>query len=415
MGVTGSGKSRLLQAMFLQLLRQRVGVSLIDPHHDLAEGILTTLVETGFFDRSAAFERLIYFDFARPEPIPFNPLRSVGRSQDVAYALVEAVKRAWPSIAGGTAPLLENVLLASTAALVEAGEPITSLQPLLTDEEERRRILHRVRDPGTAAFFRERFAAWGQRGPFLAESTLRRLFLLTFAPELRGPLGHVENVVEFGRFMQEGRGVIYDLGRVRNPEARRLLGCLVAVGYELAATNRAATTAGRRRQHHLILDEFGEFVAQSGRAMDQMLATSRKFGLSLTLAHQTWSQTSQQLRGSLQNCGVRVLFRLGHGDAQLMSSQVAAAGGDGLADRVWSERLQRLQQRRAFVIRGGRALTELETVWMPNAEAEHRLVSRVARRYVELYHAAEAVSRPVPDGPERTSEPVGERFRRFWT
>lgn len=39
-GITGQGKSRLLQAMFVQLLHQGVGVSMIDPHRDLARDTL---------------------------------------------------------------------------------------------------------------------------------------------------------------------------------------------------------------------------------------------------------------------------------------------------------------------------------------------------------------------------------------
>ena len=422
MGITGVGKSRLLQAMFLQLLEQRVGVSLIDPHRDLARGILASLVESEFFGRAVAWERLIYLDFARPEPIPFNVLRTQPnlRSHDVAYAFVEAVKRAWPSIAGGSAPLLENILLAGTAALVEAGEPITRLQALLTDEEERNSILRRVRDPGTMDFFRDRFERWGGRSAFLAESTLRRLFLLTFAPELRGPLGHVENVINVSGFMDAGTAVIYDLGAIRNPEARRLLGCLITVGYELAALGRAQDPSGRRRPHHLLVDEFGEFVAQSGEALERMLVATRKYGLSVTLAHQTWSQASQRLRGALQNCGVKVFFRLGHADAELMAPEVSAASR-GTVRQAWAERLQRLPARQAVVLGAEREVTEMTSVWTPSSGVPSRQVERVADEYARRYHREHNGERRSgrdhvdPHNSQAEEGETGSHFRGLWS
>ena len=126
-GITGQGKSRLLQAMFVQLLHQGVGVSLIDPHRDLARDTLRYLIQQGFFDRPEAYERLIYIDFSLDRYVPFNVLKQRGEPHDVAYFFLEAIKRAWPSIGHGSAPNLENILLAGTEVLIEAGHPITRM------------------------------------------------------------------------------------------------------------------------------------------------------------------------------------------------------------------------------------------------------------------------------------------------
>jgi hypothetical protein len=58
-------------------MNQSVGVSVIDPHRDLARDILAYPVESGFFERDDAFERLIYVDFAVPRYVPFNILKAV--------------------------------------------------------------------------------------------------------------------------------------------------------------------------------------------------------------------------------------------------------------------------------------------------------------------------------------------------
>ena len=46
-GRSGSGKSKLLQSVFLQHLQQRKGVGLLEPHHDLSFDCLTSLVGAG--------------------------------------------------------------------------------------------------------------------------------------------------------------------------------------------------------------------------------------------------------------------------------------------------------------------------------------------------------------------------------
>jgi len=409
MGITGMGKSRLLQSFFLQLLERRIGVSLIDPHRDLARDILSTLVATGYFERDAAYSRLVYLDFSQKDPIPFNVLRAPGSSHDVAYAFVEAVKRAWPGIADGSAPLLENILLAGTLALVEAGQPITRLSALLADGDERAWILARVKDPATVEFFNQRFARWGPRATQMAESTLRRLFLLTFAPELRGPLGHVENVVNIGQFMDAGVSVIFDLGGVRNPEVRRLLGCLITVAYELAALNRASASARSRRQHHLLIDEFADFVAQSGEALERMLATSRKYGLAVCLVNQTWEQASRRLQGAMQNCQVKVFFRLGQDDAESMAAQVAP-GATGAERQLWAAQLRQLPRRHALCLRPAWPAVEMEGLDVPDYPVAADELVRVDREYLRRNHRRLMESAPPGHDPEPArQEPEASR------
>jgi hypothetical protein len=59
-GASGSGKSKLLQSVFLQHLAKGNGVGLIDPHADLALDILKSLVASGYFRKAEAFDQLIF-------------------------------------------------------------------------------------------------------------------------------------------------------------------------------------------------------------------------------------------------------------------------------------------------------------------------------------------------------------------
>lgn len=410
-GVTGQGKSRLLQAMFVQLLSQNVGVSMLDPHKDLARDTIAYLAQRGFFDRPEAYRRLIYIDFSLPRYVPFNVLVARGSAHDTAYSFLEAVKRAWPSIGDGTAPQLKNVLLAAALVLVEAGLPVTRMHDLLTDKPFRDQLLEQISDDQARRFFKERYDHWGREAPLMIESTLRRVFLLTFAPVLRHTLGQSENWLDFRRFIDENISVIYDLGGVENPDARRLLGCLITVGYEMASLSRSDLSGGAaaRNHHHLILDEFAEYVSQSEEALARILSLCRKYGLYLTLAHQTWSQASERLRGALQNCGAEIVFKLGRSDAELTSRSLGAVDPYLVKDEpktdyqnalymdlgsqweLWTQAIQGLQPRQAFVRTPKRPTTRIRTLNVPDAKADPRQIDRILRRYAEMYQ------RPVSD------------------
>lgn len=192
-GLTGQGKSKLLASMFVQLLEQGEAAGLIDPHGDLAVDILRLLISRGFYRKAVDYQRVLYVRFAdRGRYLPFNVLRQPYSDHDVARHVVEACKRAWPALADGSAPQFENVLLAASLVLVQNGCPLTDLPRLLADRRFREGRLAHTSDPAVVGFFHDRFDRWGRDAPAMIESTLRRVFLLTFSPTLRFSLGSSE-------------------------------------------------------------------------------------------------------------------------------------------------------------------------------------------------------------------------------
>jgi hypothetical protein len=315
-GTTGQGKSKLLASIFVQLLNQGIAVALIDPHSDLALDILGLLLDSGYFKERGAFDKLWYVDFSNQTAfLPFNVLRSSAPAHIVARNVVEAFKRAWPALGEGAAPQFENIMLNGVFVLIENGLPLTAMPQLLTDKPYRDGLLQKVSDPHVVHFFQQRFDRWGKEAPLMIESTLRRITLLTFTPTLRYSLGQNDNRLDFRRLMDEGVSVIYNLGAL-DEDTQRFLGGLLTIGYEVAALSRADVPESRRTQYHLILDEFSMYSAQSEEALSRVLSLARKYGLFLTMAHQTFSQVSERLRGALQNC-VEITFRVGQYDSRL--------------------------------------------------------------------------------------------------
>ena len=403
-GLTGQGKSKFLASLFVQLFKQRVGCTLIDPHADLANDILALLHDQGCFESSAASSRLLYVDFANLDRfLPFNVLSQPYDDHTTARNVVEACKRAWPALADGSAPQFENILLAGALVLIQNQLPLTALPQLLTDKPYRDALLCRVTDAAVVDFFHGRFDRWGRDAPLMVESTLRRVFLLSFSPTLRYSLGHPENVLNFRELMDRGVSLIFNLGGL-DEDTQRLLGCMLTVGYEVAALSRADTPLAERREHHLIIDEFSQFSAQSEEAFARVLSLARKYGLFLTLAHQTWSQVNKRLQGALQNA-VEVAFKLGRGDAEWAAPRFGRFDPYALKHEVtdpaqverthpvyfnvqetfegWTQALMDLEPREAFV-RFGKTTAKVRSLAVPRPRCGPDELQRVTEAYSRL-------------------------------
>jgi hypothetical protein len=84
---------------------------------------------------------------------------------------------------------------------------------------------------------------------------------------------------------------------------------------ESAALSRADNRTARI-PHHLMIDEFSQFMAQSEQSLTRMLSETRKYGLFCVMAHQNWTQASERLKGALQNVGIEMIMKSGRMDAE---------------------------------------------------------------------------------------------------
>src|SRR3954469_19362442 len=325
LGKTGSGKSYFLAGLFLGMHEAGMHATLIDPHGDLAEMVLAHLVQQGTFSDPAAYDRLIYLDLpaaaAQGRYLPFNYLAQPYDDHAMAQLVAEACRRAWPELATG-APTFENILKHSVIALRQNKQPLSKLADLLVDKDYREGLLRNVTDEQVVRFFHLRMDQWGRDEAHMKESTLNRADLLTLSPVLRHSLGATENRLSFRQLIDSGRSLIVNLA-LPHHDARRLFGCLLTVGMESAALSRA-DNAGTRVPHHLMIDEFSQFMAQSETALTRMLSETRKYSLFCVMAHQNWSQASERLKGALQNVGIEAILKAGRMDAEYSARVMGA-------------------------------------------------------------------------------------------
>ena len=411
-GTTGSGKSRFLAGLILNLLERGQPLTLIDPHGDLARLVLAQLVSRGFFHDEDAFERLLYMDLPTADRqgryLPFNVLKQPLPPHSLAANIKEAFHRAWPALGEGAAPMFDTLLQDGVKVLISNGEPLTRLHRLLSDRDYRQLLLRRERDPDVAGFFNRQFERLPPRDQInQAGSALRRAHLLTFSPVLRNSLGQRENLLDFRRLIDEGRSLIINLA-LPEGDARRLLGSLMTVSAEQAALSRSELPPAQRGpSHFLVIDEWSEFASQSSEALSRMLDLTRKVGLFAVLAHQTWSQAGGRIRGALQNVGLEVAFRLGRQDAEYtarrfgqvdsgaikheIANSSAAERGHPLFEPLleqwerWIQTLQRLPDRQLFLRRQDGRLQRLQALPVADPQGIGRELAVVEETYLRRY------------------------------
>src|SRR3954469_25996614 len=430
LGKTGSGKSYFLAGLFLSMHEAGMPVTLIDPHGDLAELVLTHLVQRGVYARRSAYERLLYLDLPAAARagryLPFNYLRQPYDDSAMAELVAEACRRAWPELATG-APTFENILKHSVIALRQNNQPLTKLADLLVDRDFREQLLQNVTDEQVVRFFHQRMDNWGRDEAHMKESTLNRADLLTLSPVLRYSLGAAKNRLSFRQLIDSGRSLIVNLA-IPDADARRLFGCLLTVGMESAALSRADNLS-ERTPHHLMIDEFSQFMAQSETALTRMLSEARKYQLFCVMAHQNWSQASERLKGALQNVGIEAILKSGRMDAEYSARILGSVDpmtvkhvvdNEEAEDRThptylslpeqWEKQVQALQQLQtgqAIVRLPNDSVHKIHTRTLPRIDVPAALTEQVRATYLDRYFVRAAT--PEVTQPMRPPAPTIRR------
>lgn len=325
-GLTGRGKSKFLQNCIVQDVFAGRGCAVVDPHGDLAKDVLRSLITHEYFSDKAAYDRVLYVAPRRRDYIiPFNVLArpdSDTETYEIAQRVISAFMRAWARTLLEP-PRFQQIMRASLATLIETGETLCSLYPLLTDDDFRTNRLQNIPDPKVAtdckAFFCNEFEHWGRERASMMGSTTNKISALTDNPSIFYMLGQKENHLNIRAIMDRNQVLLVDLGDC-DEETKRLFGTLIVTGFEQAALSRARAPFEGRKPYYLYVDEFQDFACHPGAAetFSQMLSQVRKFGLHMILANQSIAQLSPGLQTALGNAQTIVAFRVSRDDAEVL-------------------------------------------------------------------------------------------------
>ena len=326
-GQTGTGKSTLLLNLIAQDLAAGEGLALLDPHGDLAEAVLLHIPRARTND-------LVYINPAdTARPIGFNPLSRVPDDLKpiVADGVVSAFRHVWPESWG---PRLDYILTNAVRALLDVpGGTLLMLPRLLIDESFRVQLVDRhVADPVVRAFWLNEYAGYGDHFRAEAVSPIQnKIGKALIEPRLRNMLAQPKSTITLRRLMDERAIVICNLAKGRLGEGvSHLLGALLTTTIAQAAMSRADVRPADRRVFHLYADEFQSFATDS---FALILSEARKYGLTLTVAHQYLDQLPDKLRAAVfGNVGSILACRTGATDAPIIAEQIGFGRADALLD-----------------------------------------------------------------------------------
>jgi hypothetical protein len=327
-GITGTGKTTLIESLIAQDIQNGQGVCLIDPHGQIAERLIRYVPPHRLAD-------FIYFDPADPEHvIPLNLVADQPKEhRDTALdAIVNAMHIAWADSWGANMDyILRNVI----ATLIEY--PNTTLlqaKRLLLDPAYRDRVCAETHDPMLLHF-------WYKEYPILKAdrsvgAILNKVGQLFLSYPMRNVFAAQGRGLDLRAVMDERKILIVNLshGRIGIDNAK-LLGSLFVSLITQAALTRAGSLndeeEGREAPPtcYLYLDEFQLFTdpTSAGRNAqsdaERIISEARKFGLSLAIFHQFLDQIeSRTLREAiLANIKNRIVFTVGRKDADRLAEE----------------------------------------------------------------------------------------------
>jgi type IV secretory pathway TraG/TraD family ATPase VirD4 len=326
-GRTGTGKSTLLLNLLAQDLATGRGIALLDPHGDLAEAAV------GLLPRRRG-DDLVYFDPSDlAHPIGFNLLARLPEDHRplVADGVVGAFRAIWPDFWG---PRLEHIFAHAVRSLMDVpNATLLYLPRLLQDEAFRAQCIAHVTDPVVRAFWMHEYAAYPPR--FREEAiapVLNKIGRVLMTPAIRNIIAQPKTTIDLRFMMDDNRILIANLSKGALGEGpAHLLGALLITALAQAALSRRDLAEADRKPFHIYADEFQSFATTS---FGLILSEARKYGLTLTLAHQYLAQLPDDLRDAVfGNVGSLLAFRVGAQDAPILARQLDIANEAALKEQ----------------------------------------------------------------------------------
>jgi hypothetical protein len=314
-GQPGSGKSRAIESWVMQDIKAGRAVGVIDPHGDLYNNLLARLAADPLL-----WEKIVLFDpLDEKWVVGFNPLDAVTDlpKERLAIYMTDIVIKVW-KIQPEHAPRMVWLLTNTFLALSSTGLTIVDLPRFLTDPEFRKEQLPRVRSNVVRSYFLNEYPQKQSSAMQWAAPILNKLGNLIFDPQIRA-IFTGKSTINFRHIMDNGKILLIHLPKgIMGEELSSLLAAFIVAMIQKAALSRASTN--KRQPFYLYLDEFQNYTTNN---IKDILSESRKYSLSMTMAHQYLDQLSFDLRSAVLNTiGTMVCFRVGYKDASTLVKEM---------------------------------------------------------------------------------------------
>jgi hypothetical protein len=323
-GMTGTGKSTLMEELAKQDIRAGRGVGVIDPHGDLVANILTSIPKERADD-------VILFDPSDLErPIGLNMLEADTEDEKdfTVQEMIAIFYKLFPPEMIG--PMFEhnmrNVMLTLMSDKESPGT-IAEIPRMFSDQEFQESWVAKVKDPVVRAFWEKEMAKTSdfhksemlgylisKVGRFVENSMMRNI------------IGQSRSGINFKDLMNQQKILLVNLSKGKIGEVNSsLLGLIIVSKLQMAAFSRAHLPEAKRHDFYLYIDEFQNYTTDS---VATILSEARKYRLDLIMAHQYIGQLvdkgDTKIRDAVfGNVGTLIAYRIGVEDAEFLSKQFA--------------------------------------------------------------------------------------------
>jgi len=310
-GASRAGKSKLIEYIARQLVKERNGFCLIDPGGFLYQDLVQWLA----YVKPSRSEIVLFDPSYEKKVVGFNPLLIQGpKNEATISAKVDRIVALTTKALGMTdltnAPRLERVMRCLYYVLIEQDLSLEAVRYFLSP-----RHLH-IRDTIIDRIQSETIKdQWlmltqGKRPEAylnMVESTANRLFKVLTQPSVKRIIGVPENSINIGSILDNRGALIVNLqpSFAFSQDAAHIIGTFLV--NEIWETVRKRTRENMRKapKFFLLIDEFQSFATPD---FAQILDQGAKYGLHLMLFHQNLNQLDSQIKTAMTACHSRFVF-----------------------------------------------------------------------------------------------------------
>lgn len=314
-GGTGNGKTTMLLYAIVQDIKAGKGLTVVDPHGDLAETILRHIPAERMQD-------VIYLnpdDLARPIGINLLELPpglagdDLLREKDLITESVISVLRKIFSENDAGGHRIEYVLRNTIqTALTLEGATLFTIFRLLNNNKYRSSVVRTLEDEDLVSFWKNEIGKAGEYQKIkMSAGITAKIGRFLFSASARRMLEQEQSTIDFEDVINSGKILICNFSKgLLGEDTSTLFGTTILAKLQVAALRRARLDYIDRQPYYLYVDEFQNFATMS---FVQMLSEARKYKLFLTMAEQSTAQQEQQRMVDiiLANVGTTICFRTG--------------------------------------------------------------------------------------------------------
>jgi hypothetical protein len=263
-------------------------------------------------------ERTIYLNPGDPDWVPlWNPIERIagqdtGRS---ANNIVVAIKSFVAS--GGWGDRLENILRNLVFAILHLPQgtflDISNLLRNKSTENKKMRqeILEVIENETARQFWLHDYKGYSRTD---LSPPINKLGKLLLSDTVSLMLSQPENRFNFRKIMDEGKILLINLSNM-DTNVKQVLGSFILSLLHLNALSRSNLPFEQRKQFQIHCDEAHQFLTDT---FENLIAETRKYAVSLTLAHQYLSQFGKKKTDALSTVGSSIIFNVDKRDAEYL-------------------------------------------------------------------------------------------------